>query len=147
MSDMPILHHFIFAYIATFGWAIFFNAPKRDLINCGILGAIGWVVFCTFSTITHNSIFSNFMAASIVTLLSEFLARKFKNPTILYIIPGIIPLVPGLGIYNTMLNMIQGNYIKSIEIGTEVVLIAGAIVIGMLIVTSIIKSINKSLNK
>ena len=141
MSDVSIVAHFIFAFIATFGWTVFFNAPKKDLIYCSINGAIGWSVYVLLERCTHNSAFSNFVASFLVTLISEFLARKLKRPAILYIIPGIIPLVPGLGIYNTMLNMIQGSYIKAIELGTEVALIAGAIVLGMVVVTSLVRSL------
>lgn len=147
MSDMPIILHFVFAIIATFGWTIFFNAPKEDLFHCSLNGAIGWVVFVVLSRYTENSVFSNFIASFVVNLLSEILARKLKKPAILYIIPGIIPLVPGLGIYNTMLHMIQGSYIKAIEIGTEVALVSGGIVLGMVVVTSCVKVYYKIKNE
>ena len=147
MSDMSILSHFIFAIIATLGWTVFFNAPKEDLLHCSLNGAIGWVVFVILSRYTENSVFSNFVASFVVNLLSEILARKLKKPAILYIIPGIIPLVPGLGIYNTMLHMIQGSYIKAIEIGTQVALVAGGIVLGMVVVTSCVKVYYKIKNE
>lgn len=143
MSDVSVISHFIFAFIATFGWTVFFNAPKKDLIPCSINGAIGWSVYVLLQRYTHNSAFSNFVASFLVTLISEFLARKLKRPAILYIIPGIIPLVPGLGIYNTMLYMVQGSFIKAVELGTEVALIAGAIVLGMVVVTSLVRTYYK----
>lgn len=144
MSEISVAYHFIFALIATFGWTVFFNAPKEELIQCSITGASGWVIYVLLDRCTSNPVFSNFTASFLVTLLSEVFARKFKKPAILYIIPGIIPLVPGLGIYNTMLNMIQGSYIEAIAIGTNVALVAGAIVIGMLVTTSLFRVIAKS---
>lgn len=144
MSEISVAHHFIFALIATFGWTVFFNAPKEELIQCSITGASGWAIYVLLDRCTANPVFSNFTASFLVTLLSEVFARKFKKPAILYIIPGIIPLVPGLGIYNTMLNMIQGSYIEAIAIGTNVALVAGAIVIGMLVTTSLFRAIAKS---
>lgn len=147
MSDVSIVAHFIFAFIATFGWTIFFNAPKEDLLYCSLNGAIGWVVYVMLSKYTGNSVFSNFVSSFLVNVLSEILARKLKKPAILYIIPGIIPLVPGLGIYKTMLHMIQGSYITAIEIGTEVALVAGGIVLGMVVVTSLVKVYYKIKNE
>lgn len=147
MSEISILSHFIFAFIATFGWTVFFNAPKEDLIHCSLTGAIGWATYIILNKYTQNSVFSNFIASLIVTLISEFSARKLKKPAILYIIPGIIALVPGLGIYNTMLNMIQGSYIKAIEIGTQVALTAGAIVLGIVVVTSLVRTFYKMKNE
>lgn len=140
MSDMSILLHFVFAFIATFGWTVFFNAPKEDLVYCSLTGALGWTIYIILYRYSENSYFSNFIASSFITLFSEFLARKLKKPAILYIIPGIIPLVPGLGIYNTMLNMVEGSYIKAIEIGTQVALVSGAIVLGMVVVTSLFRT-------
>lgn len=143
MSDMSLIYHFLFAFIATIGWSIFFNTPKDDLISCGLNGALGWIIYCVLKIVTSNSIFSNFMASLVVTLISEFLARKLRKPAILFVIPGIIPLVPGFGMYNTMIHMIQGSYIKAIEIGTETVLVSGAIVLGILVVTSIVRTYYK----
>ena len=145
MSDMPLLYHYIFALIATIGWAVFFNVPKEDLLSSSINGALGWVIYCILQTGTENAVFSNFIASIVVTLISEYLARRLKKPAILFIIPGIIPLVPGFGMYNTMIHMVQGSYVKAIEIGTTVGLVSGAIVLGMLVVTSIVRTYYKIL--
>lgn len=139
MSDMPLIYHYIFAFIATVGWGVFFNVPKEDLVSSSVNGALGWVVYCILQTSTENPAFSNFIASLLVTLISEFLARKLRKPAILFIIPGIIPLVPGFGMYNTMIHMVQGSYVKAIEIGTTVGLVSGAIVLGILVSTSIVK--------
>lgn len=145
MSDMPLIYHFIFAFIATVGWSIFFNTPKNELINCSLNGAFGWLVYCVLLSSTDSAVFSNFIASLLVTLISEFLARKLRKPAILFIIPGIIPLVPGFGMYNTMIHMVQGSYVEAIEIGTRVALISGAIVLGILVTTSIVRTYYKVL--
>lgn len=43
-----------------------------------------------------------------VSLLSEIMARVFKAPATIFIIIGCFPLVPGSGIYYTMLYAVQG---------------------------------------
>ena len=42
-----------------------------------------------------------------------------------------------------MLNLIQGEYIVALEIATRVGMISGAIVMGMLIVTSVMRGFTK----
>ena len=37
MTDMPLYLHFIFSFIATVGFAVFFNVPKKALIPSGIV--------------------------------------------------------------------------------------------------------------
>lgn len=140
---MAVVMNFLFAFISTLGWSVHLNAPKKDLVYCSITGATGWITYFVLNKYTDNPIFSNFIASFFITLLSEFFARKLKRPATLYIIPGIITLVPGLSIYNTMLNLIQGEYIVALEIATRVGMISGAIVMGMLIVTSVMRGFTK----
>ena len=140
---MSLFESFLFSFVSTLGWSVYFNAPKKDLLYCSLAGAIGWITCILIEDYTTNTILSNFIATFIITLFSEFLARRLKKPAILYIIPGIIPLVPGLSIYNTMLDLIQGNYLQALERATNVAMISGAIVMGMLIVTSVLKGLKK----
>ena len=141
MTDMPLYMHFIYSFFATVGFAIFLNAPKSTLISSGFVGGVGWSVFYYLVQLTGNDILANFIAALLVSYISEILARKLKQPAIIFIIPGIIPLVPGLGMYNTMLYLVQGNYTAAIAKGADVLFIAVALSMGVLIVTSLFKTI------
>ena len=42
MTISDLLINFIFSFAVTAGFSIFFNAPKKSLIPCGIVGGIGW---------------------------------------------------------------------------------------------------------
>lgn len=146
MSNAPLYLHFIFAFLATVCFSIFLNAPKKELVYCGLTGAFGWITYCILKLLNFNSIFSNFAASFVVGQISEFLAKKLKKPAILFVIPGIVSLVPGLGLYKTMFYLVQGNYDLAFSMGTDAVLISGAIALGILVNTSISRTI-KTLNK
>ena len=142
MTDMPIYMHFIFAFFATMGFSVFFNATVSSLIPAGITGGVGWAVFFYLMGISSSSIFSNFFAAAVVSMFSEILARKLKQPAILFVIPGIIPLVPGLGMYNTMLYLVQKNFDLAISTGADALFVGGAIALGVLVITSLARIIS-----
>lgn len=142
MSSMPLYLHFIFSFLSTIGFAIFLSAPKRSLAVSGLIGAVGWVLYVYLFNITNNPILSNFVPATIIGVASEVCARKLKQPAIVFIIPGIIPLVPGLGMYNTMLYLVQQNYELAASTGATALLVGGAISLGVLLVTSLVKTIN-----
>lgn len=142
MSDMPLFLHFIFGFLATVGFSIFLSSPKNSLPYAGLIGAIGWVLYVYLFGITKNPIFSNFIPATIVGILSEVSARYLKQPAIIFVIPGIIPLVPGLGMYNTMLYLVQENYELAVSTGVTAVFVGGAISLGVLLVTSLVKTLN-----
>ncbi|MEG1411716.1 MAG: threonine/serine exporter family protein [Romboutsia sp.] len=142
MTDMPIYMHFIYAFLATIGFSVFLNAPKSTLIPCGFAGGLGWTVYYYLLNITSNDPLSNFIAAILVSLISEILARKLKQPAIVFVIPGIIPLVPGLGMYNTMLYLVQGDYTNAISKGANVLFVGGSISLGVLIITALARTIH-----
>lgn len=142
MTTMPIYMHFIYSFIATIGFSVFLCAPRKSLIASGFTGGFGWTVFYFILNSSFNNISANFIAALLVTLVSEILARKFKQPAIIFIIPGIIPLVPGLGMYNTMLYLVQNNFNEAIAKGADVLFVGGAIALGVLIITSLSRTLN-----
>ncbi|WP_434798388.1 threonine/serine exporter family protein [Terrisporobacter vanillatitrophus] len=142
MTDMPLYLHFIYSFIATVGFSIFLNAPKSTLISSGFVGGLGWSIFYYLAKLSENDIFANFIAALLVSYISEILARKLKQPAIVFIIPGIIPLVPGLGMYNTMLYLVQHDYNNAIAKGADVLFVGGAISLGILVVTSLVKTLH-----
>lgn len=142
MTNMPLYMHFIYSFIATVGFAIFLNAPKSILISSGLVGGMGWSIFYYLVQLTGNDILSNFVAALLVSYISEILARILKQPAIIFIIPGIIPLVPGLGMYNTMLYLVQNDYSNAIAKGADVLFVGGAISLGILVITSLVKTLH-----
>lgn len=142
MTNMPIYMHFLYSLCATMGFSVFLDAPKSTLFPCGLTGGIGWTVFYFLVRFTSNDILSNFIAALLVSLISETLARKLKQPAIIFIIPGIIPLVPGLGMYNTMLYLVQSDFDQAISKGANVLFVSGAISLGVLIITSLSRTFN-----
>ena len=85
MTDMPVYMHFLYSTIATVGFSVFFNVPKFALIPAGLTGGIGWSIYYCLINATNNDILSNFLAAALVALISEILARKLKYPAILFV--------------------------------------------------------------
>ena len=142
MTDMPILLHFICCSLATVGFSIFLNSPKNALLPSGLIGGFGWSIYYFLVNHSYNDIIANFIAAFIVSLISELLARRDKHPALLFVIPGIIPLVPGLGMYNTMLSLVESDFNLAISTGVNVILVAISISLGVLVVTSLFRTIN-----
>lgn len=138
--ETNFFYAFCYSFLATAGFVILFQAPKRSLITSGIIGAVGWVIFVFFRFyLEYNSFYANFFATVFIALGSEFAARIFKQPVTVYVIPGIIPLVPGLGMYRAMTQIIE----KSYDVGMDTLLTAGtdaaAIALGMMFMASVFR--------
>ena len=63
-----------------------------------------------------------------------------KFPAIIFAIPGILPLIPGLGLYKTMLSLVEGNYTNAVSIGTNAVFVRASIAMGVLLITSLVNT-------
>ncbi len=142
MTDLPIYMHFLYCTFATMGFSVFLNTPKDTIIPSGLIGGLGWTIYSLLVANSYNDIIGNFIAAFSVSLISELLARKLKHPAILFVIPGIIPLVPGLGMYNTMLLLVESDFTLATSTAVNFILVAISISLGVLVVTSLFITIN-----
>jgi uncharacterized membrane protein YjjB (DUF3815 family) len=144
---MSILKQFLFSFLSTIGFAVLFGIPKNSIFKSGIAGALGWVTFYIISINFNSHISGTFFAAIAVGILGELLARYYKKPATVYIIPGIVPLVPGAGMYYTMLALVRKDFYVAISKGTETFFIAAAISLGIIISTSLSRSIKRVKHK
>ncbi|OFI05566.1 hypothetical protein CLOACE_15720 [Clostridium acetireducens DSM 10703] len=138
----------IFACIASLGYCITFNVKGKKIIYTALGGGIGWFFYLlTAKLIPSSSIFSYFVASTVISIYGEIMARIMKIPVTIFVICAIIPLVPGGGMYYTMFESIQGNANESLLLGINTLSIAGAIAAGILLVSSITKAILFYTNK
>lgn len=121
-------------FLATIAFGIIFKLPPKALFNSGLAGVLGWGSYNLAFKFTHNQIFASFLGVVVITIMAEISARLLKEPTTLFIVSGIIPLVPGSQAYFTMLNLIEKDYQAGFETGVETFLIAGAISAGIIFV-------------
>ena len=143
MIWMPMYIHVIFSYLAAVGFAVFLNSPKKTLYVAGSIGMISWVIYVLLMRINIDMMTSNFIAA----LLSEILARKMKKPTILFIVLGIITLILGLGLYNTMSYVVEEDFQLAFTTGANVLLASGAIALGVIVISFLFRTYYRNLRE
>lgn len=137
--------HFVYAFCSTVGFSVMFNIPKRETVFAGLTGAIGWFCYELVQEYKLSIIFAAFVGALIVGILSELLAKWRKMPATLFVIPGIIPLVPGYGLYFSMLSIIENQYDEALRVGLETVMVAVVIASAIILSTVFGKIIRKPL--
>ncbi len=138
---MFYIAQFVYAFISTAGFAVFFNIPRDSIVKSSLGGAISWIIYIVSIDFFSSSIAGALFASISVGLLGEFMAKRFKKPATVFIIPGIVPLVPGAGMYYTMLAIIDKNFASAAELGTEAIFIAITIAIGIIVSSSFIRVI------
>lgn len=140
---MSSFYAFLFAAVGTLGYAITYNIPKKLLPLAAFTGGAGWLVFSCFPT---HPIYGCFFAALTVGILSEIFARKFKDAATLFILPGILPLVPGARMYRMTLALLEQDFSTAATLCIEVLCLAGSIAIALITVTSFTRFLFRNLN-
>lgn len=130
---MNYFFKFIISVCAIIGYGIYFNVPKKALLFSALSGSIGWIISEIFKD--HILVFNVgiFAGALFVGLSGEVLARIMKLPSTVFIITGIISLVPGAGMYYTMFTLVQKRYLEALKIGLETSFSAVAIAFGIIL--------------
>lgn len=138
-----MLEILIGSFIASLGFGILFNIKGKKLLLAAIGGSLGGVVYQLCLDFGASELSAMFIASICFSLYSEILARTAHTPVTTFIICALIPLVPGGGMYRTMLATIQGDIMKALTMGLDTITIAGALVLGILLVSTIMKAITK----
>ncbi|MDO4745605.1 MAG: threonine/serine exporter family protein [Bacillota bacterium] len=134
-----LITQFILATMATCGLSIIFRVPVKKIPVCAIIGGLGWVA-CQVVMFSGFSItFGCFVGACAVALLSDISSKLLREAATIFIIPGIMPLVPGAGMYRTMLALLHNDMSGFATEGTQTLVAAGAIAVGLLVMGSLLR--------
>ena len=87
------------AFLAVFFFAILLEIPKKYMVSSGIVGGICWLIYLIANNMGAGVVLSTFLGAFATAILSQIFARIFKTPVTVFLIAGILPLVPGAGMY------------------------------------------------
>ncbi len=132
----------ITSFIASMAFGVLFNVPRKALLQCGLTGMFGWIIYWNLENYKADVIIATLIGAFVVAIISQIFARKKKMPIILFNIAGIIPLVPGGLAYDAMRHFVENDYITAIEMAAKVFLISGSIAIG-LVLSEVVNQITK----
>jgi uncharacterized membrane protein YjjB (DUF3815 family) len=121
----------LLSFIASGSFGIIFNAPRKTLVSCGLVGMSGWLIYRAFFLAFDESVQATFAGAFAVAFVAHILAKKFRMPMIIFSIAGIIPLVPGSKAYTAMRNIVENDYLEAMAFASEALMISGAIAMGL----------------
>lgn len=98
----------IFAAVAAIGFAVISNPPRKALLGCAILAAVGhglryFLINQLGLDITTASLFAAFS----IGLLSLWFADRIHCPAEVFAFPSLLPMIPGMFAYKTILGLMK----------------------------------------
>ena len=121
--------------------SVYLEAPKKYLVYAGIVGGLGWTGYL-IALESLDLVLSTFISGLIIATLSHALARMAKTPVTMFLIPGFLPLVPGVSLYHAVYEFMKGS-----ALGNSYLLntfqVAGMIALSIFVVDSLVKMIDR----
>ena len=142
MDAKQILISLVAAALGTSGFSILFYIHPRRLTLATLGGILCTAVYLLALNLPGDRLMGgellpNLLGALVGAGFSEICARLTKVPVPVYMVPCIIPLVPGRALYAAMFNFVAGNYAAAADAAMTTLVvslgIAGGIVIASVI--------------
>lgn len=124
------------SFVACLGFVIIFNIHGYGNMLCALGSALTWAAYCIGSGCGLGYFACCLIGTMVSAVFAESVARIRKYPAISYLIIAVLPLIPGSSIYYTALGAMQGNMDRFIYYGTETLGTAGAMAVGILLVST-----------
>ena len=108
-EDMSICRELVSVFWAVIGFSMIFRV-RKELIPCTAAGSVlSWFLYRSVFYYTEQIFLSCMVAASLTALYAEFMARWKKAPATIFLIPSVLPLIPGSNLYYMMSAIVWGK--------------------------------------
>ena len=136
---MTWLVQLVTAGLSSLGFSILYNVRGRRLLIVTLGGLLTWGAYLALNLVLDNEAGRYFLAAVIATVYSELFARVCKTPTTSFLVPSIIPLIPGGLLYYTMQAAVGGDWDGFVTNGSRTIALAVSLAAGIRVVSSVRK--------
>lgn len=129
----------VYAFFACLGFCFLFNT-RGWACSSAAWGAhwAGWSIWPARRWCTATSSRPSWPAV-VIAAFSEWMARLRRCPVTAYLLIALFPLVPGRGIYLTMLYCIQGETLLFLSSLLHTLGFAGCLAVGAMLVTAVVR--------
>lgn len=130
----------LYAFGGCAAFCIIFEMRRwQFILSAAAIGMIARVVCVVLSGISE--VFQLLLATIVTAILAEVFARILKTPATVLLIIGIVPLVPGGGLYYTMEALLNGDMPLFVQNGFSTLAAAGAIAVGSSLVSAVARTL------
>ena len=127
------------AILSVYFFTMLLEIPKRYAVYCSIAGGVNWWVYLIVMETATSSMAAAFFASLAVAILSQIFARTLRTPVNVFLVAGILPTVPGGGIYRCVYYFIHNNSTQSSYWLLQTLKTAGAIAMAIFITDSLFR--------
>ena len=83
------------ALLGSFGFSLLFNLKKEKIFLASLGGGLTCFFYLLMVSQSVGNFTAYFWASVFATLYAEMMARILKAPVTIFVIPAVVPLIPG----------------------------------------------------
>lgn len=119
------------AFAASIWFGIRFNVRLKFLLWAGLAGALSCSLFFFLGQYQPSPIIRNFYVAVVCAFYAEMMAWWKKVPSTVFLLPSVLPLMPGGSLYTSMSCAVHNDWGAFTAHITHTLLIASAAAAGI----------------
>lgn len=123
--------------LGSLGFSLLYNLRGRKLLIATLGGLVAWSVYLIFRSSIPDESIRYLIASAAITVYAEAFARILKTPTTTFLVPAIIPLVPGGSLYYTMNHALNTEWQPFISRAFYTLQLALCIAVGIIAITTL----------
>ena len=124
-------------FLGSLGFSVLFHIKGRRLAIASLGGLISWTVFLLLESLLPGETVRYFLASATVTVYAEIFARVIKTPTTTFLVPSLIPLIPGGALYYTMNYALNEQWQSFAAKALYTLELAAALALGIIAMTTL----------
>ena len=135
MNIIMYLRDVAVCFFAAFFYGRFMSVPVKPLIPSSLSAAFSYLVYRIIFVESGHELIGFLSAALTVSFVSEILARIYKMPATIFVMPGIIRL------YRSMLCLVRNDIDGFLSTGVRTLFISGIIAVAIAVVNALARQI------
>lgn len=129
----------ISAFIGSMGFCFVFNVRGKLVLPAAIGGMLCWGVYLLYESALGGLFVPTLIASAFAALYGEVLARIYKAPAPVFLIPTVIALIPGSTLYYMMSYAVRRDWAMCHEYAAQTGTFALGIAMGISLVWAMLE--------
>ncbi|AHF89677.1 hypothetical protein OPIT5_04975 [Opitutaceae bacterium TAV5] len=135
-----VLENALIAAVPAVGFALLFNVPPRALVYVAMGGAFARGLRTFLAEGGHMPVeWATLLAVSLLSMIGVWLAQRLRAHPKVFTVAAIIPMIPGVPAYTTLLAIVEINrtgftqelWQTAVTNGLKALFLVGALAVGL----------------
>ena len=99
VTTVSLVAQIVGSALCSVSFAYIIHASKSMFWPISVAGALTWIAYVEVTSLSHNSLLNTLVSVGILSLVSQYFAKRYKAPMTIFFIPSLVALVPGITMF------------------------------------------------